>query len=522
MLPFAFLSLRKICGDVEDSKLKRQIHVSIAVHNMNMKRIFHLSIPILILIVEGVCSDSIVPMSYIDQMELLLFGNSYTYYSFSDKISAEVEVKGPGRLTVITRLLFPPKARTQEGYHLTVIRNNDIEDVYLFSTSPSSRAAFKNCTDFQPGRPKKIVLSVPKGTHLFSFLLKKPEDSIAAAHFVVTKAWDWRLTASLTNTYDDNIYRYSPQDIDDFIHHRADYRFRMETYDDLVSSPSLTLYVTRRFSQNVRARLRLKYCFNIFAFNHEKNYQTISSLLRVTILKRSYLQFGYFHLPKFLIRPYWDKDIFTTSSGNPDTYQKCDFTRNLYSVKYGRQISNFLRGAVFYEGDVLYYNAHFTEYDTKANSFGFEILTDFTSWLQTGFEYAFKKAEAEGYDEVGETKGSSDDSDISYDEDSFEGKLNLDASQHISVPVHFSFQYRRSIRCFATEKSPEEDPFHAGRRDDIHHLSWMAEYKILRKLSLLGQYEIHMRDVSSKEKERITEVKNYNRNRITLGIEFTY
>lgn len=489
---------------------------------MNTKQILHLSIFLLILTVEGMQADSLAPHSYLNQWELLLYGQSYIYYSFSDKISAQLEVKGPGQLRVITRLLFPQRVRKQKKYQISLTRDNEKVDVYLFSASPSSRAIFRNTKDVRPGRPKEIVLSVPKGTHTYSFLLEKPEGSIAAAHFVISKPWEWNGIASLTNTYDDNIYRYSPEDIDDFVYHRADYRFRMETYDDLVSSPSLTLYVTRRFSQKVKTRLRLKYSYNIFTVNHERNYQTISSFLRITFFEKSYLQFGYFHIPEFLIRSYWDKDVFSMTLKNPETYKKCDFTRSLYSVKLGGRISKSLWGAACYERDVVYYNPHFTEYDTEANAFGIEIRYDLASWIQAGLKYAFTMAEAKGYDEEGETKEHSDDSDISYDEDQFQGELILDISRHVPLPINLTFQYRRSLRYFTTEKSLEADPFHAGRRDDIHRLSYMTEYKILRNLSLFGQYEYHWRNVSSKEKERITEVKNYNRNRISVGIEFTY
>jgi hypothetical protein len=214
--------------------------------------------------------------------------------------------------------------------------------------------------------------------------------------------------------------------------------------------------------------------------------------------------------------------VFSLTSSNPTTYKKCDFSRNLYTVKGGRRILRSLEASVFYQRDILYYNPHFTEYDTKANRFGFELLYDCTPWMQAGFEYAFKRAGAKGYDEEGETRESSDDSDISYDEDYFQGVIRSDLSGFLSRAVDLSIGYQVARRFYTTEKTLEEDPFHAGRKDSIHRFSIAAAYDLIRAVSLFGRYEFQWRDVNSKGNVRITEVKNYDRNRISLGIELNY
>lgn len=487
---------------------------------MPINRTFFPALLILLTAIASISGETIEPSSCSGRMELHLHGKVFTYYSFSDTEPLLLEVKGPARLTLRTRLLLPKHDPIEEKYHISVIRDNESTDVYIVSTLPSHKAVFKDAPDVRPSRPREILLSVPEGNHTYSLLLEKPKGTLAAASVSLTRPWEWRLHLTLTNMYDDNIYRYSPEDIDEFVYHRADYRYQMETYDDLVSSPSLTLYVTRRFSPHLKSRLRLKFSYNLFAVNHDKNYETFSAHLRTTVYKKSSVQVGYFHLPEFLIRPYWDQDTFSTTSGDPATYKRCDFTRNLYSVKVGHQILRSLHGAVYYEHDMYYYNPHFTEYDTKANSFGCEILYDCTSWIQTGFEYAFTRAEAKGYDKTGETITSSDDSDISYDEDYFQGTVRIDLSGHISMPLDLAIGYQIARRYFTTEKSLQEDPYHAGRKDSIHRFSLTTTYDILRTLSLHGKYEFQWRDVNSLGYDRITEVKNYDRNRISLGFEY--
>lgn len=488
---------------------------------MFQKNIFF-SIIVMTFLAAKAQGGSLIPKMYLDRVEVSIHGKPYDYYSFSDRAPLELEVSGPGELTVITRWLFPQDFDGPEAYNITVVTNNAREDVFLFSARPSSKAKLEKSPELQPGLPKKITFDVPKGIHTYTFFLERPEGRGVLAHITLTKPWSWNWKTSLTNTYDDNVYRYSPGDIDNFVYHREDERFSMETYDDLIVSPSLTVFVTRRFSQNIQSRLRLSYRCNLFTKNGDRNYQTFSTFLKTTAFKKNYLQLGYFHIPEFHIRPYWDQDVSPLSSDDGEKYRECDFARNLFSIKLGREVFHATRVSVHYERDILYYNQYFTEYDTKANTFGFEIVHTFNPIVRTTFEYAFKMAEAKGYDEPGETKDLSDDSDISYDEDQFRGGIEFSISNYVSLPANVTLQYRLNKRYFTTEKSLEQDPFHAGRRDTIHRFSLMTEVEIFRSLSIIGTYEYQRRDVSSKEKERITEVKNYNRNRISVGFELTY
>ena len=77
-------------------------------------------------------------------------------------------------------------------------------------------------------------------------------------------------------------------------------------------------------------------------------------------------------------------------------------------------------------------------------------------------EYAFKIAEAKGFDEPGETREISDDSDISYDEDQFRGKVGFDISQYSSLPVDITLQYSLNKRYFTTDKSQNKIRFMLG------------------------------------------------------------
>ena len=479
-------------------------------------------LPLSIFLTAQACGSGISPEKHLDRIEVMVHGKPYDYYSFSDRSPLELEVNGPGELTVITRWLFPEDFDGPEEYSITVLTNDAQEDIFLFTSKPSSKAEMKEFPEIRPGLPKKMVFDVPAGIHTYTFFPKEPEGKRVLARWNLTKTWTWEWKASLTNTYDDNVYRYSSEDIDNFVYHREDERFSMETYDDLILSPSLTVYVTRRFSESLQARLRLKYEYNLFVKNDERNYQAFSAFLKTTAFKKNYVQLGYFHIPEFLIRPYWDQDAPPLSSDDGEKYRGCDFARNLFSVKLGREVIRSTRVSVLFRRDVLYYNQFFTEYDTKANTFGVEIVHTFNPIVRTSFEYAFKMAEAVGYDEPGETRALSDDSDISYDEDQFRAEMEFDISRKVSLPLDVTFQYRLNKRYFTTDKTLEQDPFHAGRRDTIHRFSLMTDLEIYRNILIFGIYEYQQRDVSSKEKERITEVKNYNRNRISAGFELTY
>ena len=188
----------------------------------------HCLVLLFILCVTQSQGKTIVPKTFLDKEDIFIGGKYYTYYSFSDTISIELEVRGPCELAVITRWLFPSDYDGKQEYSVDVIQDNDHVDIFLLSACPSSKATLRNSKGIKPGLPKKMFFEVSEGIHTYSFFLGKPEGKTALASFVVTRPWRLSWKASLTNTYDDNVYRYSPEDIDNFVYHREDERFSME------------------------------------------------------------------------------------------------------------------------------------------------------------------------------------------------------------------------------------------------------------------------------------------------------
>ena len=80
---------------------------------------------------------------------------------------------------------------------------------------------------------------------------------------------------------------------------------------------------------------------------------------------------------------------------------------------------------------------------------------------------------------------------------------------------------------FTSEKPPEEDRYHVGRKDEIRRfeITWNTR-KTIADLTLEGGYRYTNRDSSAPwetgEGESIDEDKDYTDNRVWVGVEYGF
>ncbi len=302
--------------------------------------------------------------------------------------------------------------------------------------------------------------------------------------------------------YDDNILHYSKQDIDDFVNNRRTYRYAIETYDDLVTRLSLTLY-WRGNTLKEQTRLRIKYAQQLYAINNIKDYQTISLHLRQNWGK-SQVQVGYFYIPRFYIRHLPDPDIHQDSRTQ---YEPCDFEKHQFSLKLSRNIFFRTTAELWYRYGMYDYNPNFNEYDMDTHTFEFS-LGKRIDFLRVTADYSYRMARAMGYDEQGESKTTSDDTDISYNQHGLGGELRVDIGTFTTA--RFACSYYN--RYYVTEKSLTEDPYHYDRKDWYLEFSPNIGFELSPNLRIELQYTYKKRDAHSPVKPEIEEVKDYTNN----------
>ena len=120
--------------------------------------------------------------------------------------------------------------------------------------------------------------------------------------FLIT-VWDYSYNLASEFTYDNNIFSYSSEYIDDFMNRVRPYRFPFETHDDLISSGTLRLFLRNKFFGKRTTTFDLGITINHCLTNNQKDYLKLDFGLRQSFGKYA-LKLSYRIIPNYLIRYY--------------------------------------------------------------------------------------------------------------------------------------------------------------------------------------------------------------------------
>ncbi|PJF33559.1 MAG: hypothetical protein CUN57_01840, partial [Phototrophicales bacterium] len=151
------------------------------------------------------------------------------------------------------------------------------------------------------------------------------------------------------------------------------------------------------------------------------------------------------------------RHIYDADTGN---YEPCDFENQLFSVKFNLDW-NRTDFEIGYEYEITDYNRYFEEYDNEADSFLFKVTRPINRQARIMAGYEFKQQIADAIDEPGEDYRTSDDGDISYDQNIF--RLGIKGFRIGQFPWQFSTEYSYRFREYTTEN--KRDSFHFERED---------------------------------------------------------
>ena len=303
-------------------------------------------------------------------------------------------------------------------------------------------------------------------------------------------------------TYDDNVFHYSPQDIDTFIHNYEGHRGKfasVRSLDDAVVNVSGRLLWRPKVIRRHTTQLGLAVSAHQYVSNPVKSHLSAALRFRQYLSKALHAEGSYLVVPRYLIRNY-------PVPGQGTDYEPCTFAEHLLGIEVGCRmwelapigqaatVTPFLR----YETDN--YQPSFAVYDTRAWRTGAGAEVTLTRWLDAEGSYEFKAAAARG-----------PNPDISYGQHDIAvglkpslGKLSLD----------LGYDYGR--RVFTAQ--PEADSTHAGRIDVTTTIRGHATLSLSPRLTLVLEYDREARNSSSPYRADIDEVKNYTENRIGLGV----
>ncbi len=307
---------------------------------------------------------------------------------------------------------------------------------------------------------------------------------------------EWQMQGALV--YSDNLFEYSPADLEAFRNRTDPVRFQIRTADDLGATLEFSLgqrirTVGRGTLLNLRTRL------HGYVSNPTKSYGMLTILVSQGLTAASRASLSYLYIPSYLIRHFRDP----TKVGE---YAACAFTEHLLTARVRQRV-----GAVTleprYRFEIDSYVRPFGFYDTRAHRPGAELNWEVLRGLGLALDYEYKLASAKG-----------PVPDISYSQHRGEIKILTRPRRLVRFSLETGFSLAR--RQFTTANTEAVDPGHAGRVDLLEGISVEARYRI-SQTTLTAGYESEWREVSSPCSEKIEDIKNYRTGRFSVGVTVT-
>jgi len=120
----------------------------------------------------------IQPMVFQANRKVVVEGKEVSYYDLSHDRPLQLEIHGPKRLRVLSRLVFDPKMGDEESYRVRVRSGNKVLGTYFMSTEQSSLATIQAMEDKVPGKWRTCEIEIPKGKQVISIELVEKDRTI--------------------------------------------------------------------------------------------------------------------------------------------------------------------------------------------------------------------------------------------------------------------------------------------------------------------------------------------------------
>ncbi len=283
--------------------------------------------------------------------------------------------------------------------------------------------------------------------------------------------------------YEDNIFHYSREDVNEFKKGENLYRYPFYSIDDVISTFSVSLKIRGRGTT-----------FNIhltqhqFLKNTEKSYVLFHLNLWRRILSKAYIQVGVKYIPSYLIR--------YMSGDEPKHYTPCKYEQSIVQLRSGYDLEP-LSLSFYIERMVYDYYEDFDYYDTEAFRYGLSLRWKSFYGFSPSVSYRYKKAAAE-----------EEAPDISHNEQRFTIELRRKL-----IGTTFEGFYSYTARSYTTDT----DPYHEDREDREHEISLGLERLIISRFYITAGYQLRKRFVTSPYDLRIDEEKDFTLNSFNLG-----
>jgi hypothetical protein len=324
-------------------------------------------------------------------------------------------------------------------------------------------------------------------------------------------------------TYDDNVLKYSEKYLTRFMNGEDEGRFHIKTYDDLILIPSISARKTFKIFGKKSTIVDAGFKYRSYLNNDINNWSFSTIGVRQNFAGRASFKLYYSYIPRFYVRHFRDAEWVNVYGYTPITFTPYEFSKDNYGVWVQNTFFKSSRVMFTFNYATYYHNKHYTEYDSKNYLYRIKLFQRLNRTFRLELAYQFTHSDAKGYDQPHETKAISDNSDATYDEDSFAAGLiwNLPRLKKRSQNVKAEFLVINKY--YTTKKFLEEDRLHAGRVDNNLRIFFTYSYNLSKSFDLSAFYNWYYRNSGSSSPlndEYISDEKDYLQNQ--FGIEITY
>ncbi|KPK71712.1 hypothetical protein AMJ87_06930 [candidate division WOR_3 bacterium SM23_60] len=316
--------------------------------------------------------------------------------------------------------------------------------------------------------------------------------------------WDYSYDAVIDCAYDNNVYAYSNDYLDDFTNNVRAYRFPFETYDDMRTSTRLDLLVRNKFFGNRTTTLSTHFSTSHYLNNTKKDFQNIELGLRQSFGTYAF-KVTYSITPDYLIRYY------RNPQGRSTDYIGCSVKYNSLAGKlsyHEKPITAFVKYRYRWDD----YIAEFDLYDAQNHIVETGIVFTPNERLELSAQYAYRNNKTDTTESL-----SSPEEDVpesSYDQHA----PHVAASYWLKLlfPARLGIGYKYTFRRYTTIVA--DDVLHYGRQDHVHRFNADLALRIMTGMYVELAYVRQIRKATSEIFPEIKSIKDYDKYAMSAGL----
>ena len=357
---------------------------------------------------------------------------------------------------------------------------------------------------------------------IFILLLQNPEAD-AQQKGSKKKEKHFEAEFSFATIYDNNILKYSEKYLDRFLNNEDKGRFHIDTYDDIILYPSLGLTSTFRIFKKVKSKINFNFNNSTYTINGIKSWMYLSTGFQQYITKRASFKVLYSYIPDFYVRHFRDDDWVEVYGYTPETFVPFGFSKDNFGFWIQNTFFKNTRVKLSLDYARYFHNKHYTEYDCNNYLFGGNIYQQLNKKLKLEIGYVFVTSDAKGFDEPGESKEDTDDSDASYKANEYFLGFTWQMPRFKKHDHDLDIGAEFEKRYYLSEHYYEVDPEHAGRIDNNFKLQVLYAIELNKSFKLSAFYNYFMRNSNTSAVENqsyLSEEKDYRQSQ--AGLKITY